>query len=161
MEVEGQYLLEKKVINDHCLLVSALGISDGGPSGVEKDEVISYLKFSRPIDNVSQRTVDIAFPIVVDENGNYECQWPKDPHISVYFPTETESKLGFIVQGPYRTTPNRSSIPAEDADNKKLANETALLLRSCLIELKNAGKLNMSFVKVLPLSARNFDNFKL
>ena len=161
LEVEGQYLLEKKVINDHCLLVSALGISDGGTSGTEKDEVISYLKFSRPIDTASQRTVDIAFPIVVDENGNYECQWPKDPHISVYFPTETESKLGFIVQGPYRTTPNRSSIPAEDVDNKRLAHETALLLRSCLIELKNAGKLNMSFVKVLPLSARNFDNFKL
>lgn len=161
LEVEGQYLLEKKTINDHCLLVSALGISDGGSSGIEKDEVISYLKFSRSIDKTSQRTVDIAFPVVVDENGNYECQWPKDPHISVYFPTETESKLGFIVQGPYRTTPNRSSIPAEDADNKRLANETALLLRSCLIELKNAGKLNMSFVKVLPLSARSFDNFKL
>ena len=82
-------------------------------------------------------------------------------YISVYFPTETESKLGFIVQGPYRTTPNRSSIPADDLDNIRLAKETAFLLRQTILELKNAGKFNMSFVKVLPLSRDNFENFAL
>ena len=72
-----------------------------------------YLKFSRAIDDSSKRTVDIAFPVVVKEGGEYECKNQANPYISVYFPTETESKLGFIVQGPYRTTPNSSSIPAD------------------------------------------------
>ena len=156
--IEGSYLLEKVQINDHCSLVSAIGTS---VTKGESEEEISYLKFSRSVDNNSTRTVDIAFPVKVNEDGTYECQSPKNPYISVYFPTETESKLGFIVQGPYRTTPNRSSIPADDLDNIRLAKETAFLLRQTILELKNAGKFNMSFVKVLPLSRDNFENFAL
>jgi len=160
-EIEGQYLLEKHTINDHCSLVSALGVLGASSSKGQKMEEISYLKFSRSIDEKSNRTVDIAFPVIVDENGDYVCQKPSDPYISVYFPTETESKLGFIVQGPYRTTPNRSSIPADEEDNIRLANETAILLREAILELREAGKFNMSFVKALPLSVRNFDNYAL
>ena len=159
--IEGEYLLEKEKINDHCSLVSALGLSDKTGSSKEKAEEISYLKFSRAIDDSSKRTVDIAFPVVVKEDGEYECKNQANPYISVYFPTETESKLGFIVQGPYRTTPNRSSIPADDADNIKLAKETAILLRDTVLELRNTGKLNMSFIKALPLNERNFDNYAL
>lgn len=159
--VEGQYLLEKNTINDHCSLVSALGLLDTVNGKGKKTEEISYLKFSRAIDSSSQRTVDIAFPVVINEAGEYVCQRPNNPYISVYFPTETESKLGFIVQGPYRTTPNRSSIPADEEDNIRLANETALLLRESILELRDTGKLNMSFVKALPLSVRSFDNYAL
>lgn len=158
--IEGQYLLEKETINEHCSRVSALGISNINGSE-EGNNFISYLKFSRPIDEFSIRTVDIAFPVKVLENGDYECVKPRDPYISVYFPTETESKLDFIVQGPYRTTPNRSSIPALDKDNIRLAKETAILLREALIELRNTNKLNMSFIKALPLNARVFDNYNL
>jgi hypothetical protein len=86
---------------------------------------------------------------------------PRDPYISVYFPTETESKLNFIVQGPYRTTPNRSSIPAKDVDNIHLAEETAILLKDALIELRDARMLNMSFIKAWPFDARAFDNCNL
>lgn len=157
--IEGQYLLEKEEINEHCSLVSALGVSETQQS--EKMEEFSYLKFSKKIDASSSRTVDIAFPVIVDSKGNYECQKPNDPFISVYFPTETESKLGFIVQGPYRTTPNRSSIPADDEDNIKLAAKTAELLKETIKELCDAGKFNMSFVKALPLNPRSFDNYKL
>lgn len=155
--IKGEYLLEKEVINDHCIMASAIGIS----SQKNNDEEISYLRFTRPIDNVSTRTVDIAFPVRKLNEGIYECQKPKSPYVSVYFPTETESKLGFIVQGPYRTTPNRSSIPAEDKDNRRLANETASLLRDSLLELREMGKLNMSFVKALPLSGKGFESFNL
>ncbi len=159
--IEGQYLLEKTAINDHCSLVSALGHSDTQKAKKAEDEEISYLMFSRSIDNNSKRTVDIAFPVVVKEDGTYECQKPKSPFISVYFPTETESKLGFIVQGPYRTTPNRSSIPADEEDNIRLARETATLLTDALLEMRNAGTLNMSFIKALPLSAKVFDSYGL
>lgn len=159
--IEGQYLLEKQAINNHCSLVSALGHSDAQRTKKAEDEEISYLMFSRSVDATSKRTVDIAFPVIVKEDGSYECQKPKSPFISVYFPTETESKLGFIVQGPYRTTPNRSSIPADEEDNIRLARETAKLLTDSLIEMRNAGTLNMSFVKALPLSARVFDSYGL
>ena len=159
--IEGQYLLEKKEINDHCSLVSAYGHSDAVKEKKEVSEEISYLLFSKKIDAGANRSVDIAFPVVVKDNGEYECKKPKDPFVSVYFPTETESKLGFIVQGPYRTTPNRSSIPADEPDNIKLAEETAVLLTSALRELRDSKKLNMSFLKAMPFNERRFDSFPL
>jgi hypothetical protein len=159
--VEGQYLLEKKVINDHCCLASALGDSNAEGKDDQSYQLIHYLKFSRPISGQAERTVDIAFPVKLLDDGTYECVKPHDPYISVYFPTETESKLGFIVQGPYRTTPNRSSIPSNDKDNIRLANETATLLEEALLELRDAGMLNMSFIKALPLNSNVFAHFNL
>ena len=157
--ITGQYRLEKKAINDHCSLVSALGLSKEGD---EKSlEEISYLKFSRRIDSISQRTVDIAFPVKIMEDGSYECQEEKNPYISVYFPTETESKLGFVVQGPFRTTPNRSSIPADDEDNIRLAEETAALVHDTILELRDNGNFNLSFIKSMPINRRAFDNYSL
>ena len=161
--IEGQYLLEKKIISNQCCLASALGGSnvEGKETGANQDQLIHYLKFSRPIEGQLERTVDIAFPVKLLDGDQYECVKPHDPYISVYFPTETESKLGFVVQGPYRTTPNRSSIPSNDKDNIHLANETAILLEDALIALRDAGKLNMSFVKALPLNPSAFNHFNL
>src|SRR5699024_560056 len=90
------------------------------------------------------------------EKGEYTFTSAKTPYISVYFPTETESKLKFIVQGPYRTTPNRSSVPADDKDNIELAEQTASLLRDSVIELRDSGKLNFSFLNILPIDSEVF-----
>ena len=158
--ITGEYLLEKQMINDHCSLVSALGVSEKEKSDPENTEMISYLKFSRKLERYPLRTVDIAFPIK-EENGVYQCVKAPNPYVSVYFPTETESKLDFIVQGPFRTTPNRSSIPSDDADNIYLAGETATLLREIVLELKANGRLSMSFVKALPIDEDRFDTFGL
>ena len=156
---EGSYLLEKEEINDHCSYIQAIGTSAGGQS---TDDAIDYLKYSRHInDKESGRTVDIAFPVKKDDNGNYTFQAPQSPYVSVYFPTETESKLNFIVQGPYRTTPNRSSIPANDRDNIKLAHITSALLKDTIIEIRDSNQLNMSFLKLLPFSEEAFKNYDL
>lgn len=155
----GEYLLDKKRINDHCLLVSALGHNSSANKGKEVE--ISYLKFSRSVDVNSDRTVDIAFPVIQKGENDFECRKPQSPYISVYFPTETKSELDFIVQGPYRTTPNRSNIPADDDDNIKLAKETSILLIDTLNELRREGWLNMSFIKVLPLSESAFESYDL
>lgn len=158
---KGKYLLDKKVLSNHCMLVSAMGKSNTATGKTDSGENISYLRFSRSISKNSQQTVDIAFPVIIGEDGSYNCISIQSQYVSVYFPTETESKLDFIVQGPYRTTPNRSSIPEDDYDNKKLAAETAQLLCDSIIELRDANKLNMSFIKALPLMKERFDNYKL
>ena len=153
LKASGTYLLEKISINDHCSHVSAMGESD-----IKKEnEEISYLVFSRPVTGIQAgRTIDIAFAVTEEENGEYTFVPSKSPYISVYFPTETESKLKFIVQGPYRTTPNRSSVPADDKDNIDLAEQTASLLRDSVIELRDAGKLNFSFLNILPVDSEVF-----
>lgn len=45
----------------------------------------------------------------------------------VFFPTDVSTGTGFLIQGPYRTTPSRDNVPANDAWNRKLINETAVL----------------------------------
>ena len=153
LRTSGTYLLDKTPINDHCALVSAMGETGNR----KENEEISYLMFSRPVTGIQAgRTIDIAFAVKVEESGEYTFTASKSPYISVYFPTETESKLKFIVQGPYRTTPNRSSVPADDRDNIDLAEQTASLLRDSVIELRDTGKLNFSFLNILPVDSDVF-----
>lgn len=163
LKTAGSYMLEKNTINDHCVLVSAFGETDITSNPKEKrgkkEEQISYLVFTRPVTGIQAgRTIDIAFTVSIGEAGEYTFRKSKYPYISVYFPTETESKLKFIVQGPYRTTPNRSSVPADDKDNIQLAEQTAKLLRDSVRELRDAGKLNLSLLNILPIDEDEFEN---
>ncbi len=150
----GCYKLSKTKINDHCVRVQAL--SDKEKAANEASDDISYLVFSKET-NVfrAKRSIDIAFAFKEKEN-DWEFIPLSNATISVFFPTETESKLNFIVQGPYRTTPNRSSVPFDDPSNKELAEETAQLLYDSVLELKELGQLNLSFLRILPLQKMIF-----
>lgn len=155
LKKSGSYSLKKSPINEHCALVSAIGEND-------KEEAVSYLIFSRTVQGIQAgRTIDIAFALNVKEDGRYDFKPSKHPYISVYFPTETESKLKFIVQGPYRTTPNRSSVPADDEDNIEFAKQTSQLLRDSIIELRDNGKLDYSLLSILPIDEDVFDSAPL
>ncbi len=156
-ELSGQYLLDKQPLNDHCTRVSAIEME-----GENTDETLSFIKFCMPVDcTVSNRTVDIAFSLITDKDGVTSFEKTKNPFISVYFPTETESKLDFIVQGPFRTTPNRSSVPANEDENIALAKQCAQLLRRSIIELRDMGMLDLSLIKILPIDKNRFDVYPL
>lgn len=145
-KANGSYAIEKKQLTRLCCLVTTAG------SGVNDD--VSYLKYSKPIpgSTVTSRTVDIAYPVTIEKDGHISFHPNCSPYISVYFPTETESKLSFIVQGPYRTTPNRSSIPFDDEENVFLAKLTAELMHDSVLDVKNQGLLTLQFLALLPLS---------
>ena len=154
----GVYMLEKTAINDHCKFVSAIGET----SGDEDAETNSYLVFSRPVKGLqAERSVDIAFEVAIDKNGEYEFIPTSFPFAFVFFPTETESKLKFIIQAPFRTTPNRSSIPADDDGNRRLSDLTADLLYDSVLELRDEGKLNYSLLNILPFDEDDFINAPL
>ena len=156
-EASGEYLLDAVAVNDHCTRVSAIE-----SEGDKTDESLSFIKFSMPVDSsVSTRTIDIAFTVATGKNGKNTFQKAKNPYISVYFPTETESKLGFIVQGPFRTTPNRSSVPSEEEENKVLAEQMATLLRRSILELRDMELLDLSLIRILPLDEEVFDIYPL
>jgi len=168
LKTSGTYMLEKRPLNDHCALISAIGetnpVTNTGMKKEKnkKEEEILYLVFSRPVSGIQTgRTIDIAFTVIINENGEYQFRRSKYPYISVYFPTETESKLNFIVQGPYRTTPNRSSVPGDDKDNIALAKQTAQLLKDSVTELRDAGKLNISLLNILPIDENAFESAPL
>ena len=76
--------------------------------------------------------------------------------LTVFFPTEKETFLGFLVQGPYRTTPARDNVPEHDPSNQALVRETAALLTGVLRELRADGLLTAEVLTALPLEAGHF-----
>ena len=158
LQSSGIYSLNKEKINDHCSLVTAVGTTESN----KDEEEISYLLFSRPINGIQEgRTIDIAFAVNINKDKKFVFKKVPSPYISVYFPTETESKLNFIVQGPYRTTPNRSSVPADDRDNLILAEQTADLLHDTVLELRDKGLLDFTLLNLLPVDKSVFTNAPL
>jgi hypothetical protein len=76
--------------------------------------------------------------------------------LTVFFPTEKETFLGFLVQGPYRTTPARDNVPGHDPSNQALVGQSAALLADVLPELRDAGLLTVDALQALPLEAARF-----
>ena len=76
--------------------------------------------------------------------------------LTVFFPTEKETFLGFLVQGPYRTTPARDNVPGHDPSNQALVGQTAALLTDVLRELRDDGLLTVEALQTLPLEAGRF-----
>jgi hypothetical protein len=79
-----------------------------------------------------------------------------DSPLVVSFPTEKETFLGFLVQGPYRTTPARDNVPGHDPSNQLLVRETAALLCDVLRQLRDEGLLTVDVLTALPLDAARF-----
>jgi hypothetical protein len=105
-------------------------------------------------DQPGQR-VEIAFPVRqgIDGPGLVPCQ---ESPLVVFFPTQKETFLGFLIQGPYRTTPARDNVPEHDPWNQFLAGETAALLAAVLTDLRDDGLLTAGVLRGLPLAAERF-----
>ena len=79
-----------------------------------------------------------------------------DAPLVVFFPTQKETFLGFLIQGPYRTTPARDNVPDHDPSNQALVRETAALLAEVLLELRDDGLLTADVLQALPVDAARF-----
>lgn len=157
-KLTGAYLREIKQLNERCTRFSAIGSENNST-----EDTVDFIKFSMPIDTEkSRRSVDIAFLCSEDKTGKMNFRKTEDnPYISVFFSTETESKLDFIVQGPFRTTPNRTSVPKDEEENKGLVKKVAELLKQSILDLRDLKFLDLSLIKVLPLDRGVFKNSEL
>ena len=79
-----------------------------------------------------------------------------EDHLVVFFPTIVETHLGFLVQGPYRTTPSRDNVPRNDPWNQYLVQESAKLLVEALRSLRAQGLLDVDALRSLPLDPTKF-----
>jgi hypothetical protein len=74
----------------------------------------------------------------------------------VFFPTIVETHLGFLLQGPYRTTPSRDNVPQRDHWNQRCVRETAELLREALSWLRDRRLLDTAALRCLPIDRQKF-----
>jgi hypothetical protein len=112
-----------------------------------------WLVWSRQVESLGQLAppVEIAFR----SEGGRLVPCDSSPLV-VFFPTEKETFLGFLAQGPYRTTPARDNVPGQDPANQVLVAETAALLGDVLAELRDEELLTAEVLQALPLDAVRF-----
>jgi hypothetical protein len=112
-----------------------------------------WLVWARAVEDLGpvSHQIEIAFRAEagrITEHGTFP--------LSVFFPTEKETFLGFVAQGPYRTTPARDNVPEHDPSNQALMRKTAALLADILGELRADGLLTVDVLQALPLDASRF-----
>lgn len=153
---EGHYLKETKhdETAGNVRYVTVIGRKNGF------DEEQNWLIFEQPVtvpDKSGQVSVEVGFRLETSSKDKKErIVRENDSRLVVYFPTEKDTRLGFLVQGPYRTTPARDNIPKDDDWNKQLINETAELVVDALRQLKKMRLLSVSLLEALPIRSDDF-----
>ena len=152
-ELSGHYQRESQQLDDEVHLVT---ITDE----VGSEELESWLVFSDPVENGGTwaGSVEIAFahvPEAADQPARIEPV-PRSL-LSAYFPTALETHLGFLVHGPYRTTPARDNVPIDDEWNINLVAQTANLLNRTLPWLRDHGYLTPAGLECMPIDEDKFD----
>ena len=124
-----------------------------------KDENEKWLVFERSVsvpNDSSNVFVELGFHLATKPDGTRTIKRVHDAPLVVYFPTEKDTELGFLIQGPYQTTLARDNVPKDEPWNKKLIEETAKLTVASLRQLKTMGLLTVSLLKTLPIDAESF-----
>lgn len=76
----------------------------------------------------------------------------------VYFQTDKDTKLKFLINGPFETTPARDNIK-ENKINNEILNSIANLIVNSIEKIKKENLLTIDFLNVLPIETNNFRPF--
>ena len=119
-----------------------------------------WLLFSAPVSNDEGNQVgyvEVGFLMGNDGRARQEVitRVGTSPLV-VFFPTVFETHLGFLVQGPYRTTPSRDTIPPRNSWNQSCVEKTKTVLNNALHWLRDNGLLDINVLRCLPLDRSKF-----
>jgi hypothetical protein len=154
--VSGLYLRDKaEDAGAGSRRVTLVGERKGEPFVEE-----SWLVFSREASTEAGALagfIEIAFLVQAEkETKKWAVQRVETSPLCAFFPTVLTTHLGFLVQGPYRTTPSRDNVPPRDPWNVNLVRETAALLLDALDALKADNLLDVEALQCLPLERNKF-----
>lgn len=124
----------------------------------EEIEEENWIVFERsiPTNNGKGRTsVEVAY-LVEREEKKERIKGINSSPLYVYFPTEKQTQLHFLIQGHYHTTPARDNISQDDKWNRDLIEKTAKLAAKSLISLRDKGFVDVGFLENLPIDSNNF-----
>ncbi|MCY1259362.1 hypothetical protein D9M69_279250 [compost metagenome] len=153
----GFYLRNNpEALGDNVHHITVIG-QETGKAEVDQN----WLVFHRDVFSATQEKVgrvEVAFSLVAvkDAPGRWSVQPVAASPLVVFFPTVVPTHLGFLVQGPYRTTPSRDNIPRGEPWNQHLIKETSGLLVDAMRWMRDKGMLNTSALRCLPLDRDKF-----
>jgi len=149
-EESGVYRRHTDVLEGNVRQTSV--VSTGGDGGYEDEK---WLVFSRPIIRDGQKQagyVEVAWRLASNEAGGPgRIQAVESSPLVVFFPTLIETHLGFLIQGPYRTTPARDNVPGDDSWNQDLVRDTGTLIVESLRWLRFKDMLDVEALNALPI----------
>jgi hypothetical protein len=143
-------------LGPNVLRITVIGQEDGK---AEVDQ--NWLVFHRKVFSGTQERdgrVEVAFSLVAlkDAPGRWSVQPVAASPLVVFFPTVVLTNLGFLVQGPYRTTPSRDNIPRGEPWNQHLVKETSSLLVDAMRWMRDNEILDTPALRCLPLDCKKF-----
>jgi hypothetical protein len=151
----GRYTRKNRSMGPGARLVK-LADEERATQGVSQD----WLVLSRPVATQEGRQAglaEIAFSAGRDaKQGRRHVRAVDRSVLVAFFATALETHLGFLVQGPYRTTPSRDNVPIDDPWNQRLVGETADLLVHSLHWLRDHGWLDTMALTCLPIDGNKF-----
>ena len=142
------YVQQSEPRDNHVRRVKVIGSRD-------QDEIEgSWLVFSKSIElaGSSAGDIEVAFSM---EDGRIKPV-SRSP-LAVFFPTVLETYLGFLTQGPYRTTPSRDNVPKGDEWNQECVKKTGDVLVDALVWLRDHDRLDVNVLECLPIDNHKFD----
>ena len=151
----GLYLRQAVDRGPNVRFVTVVGQTDGKPEVDEEWLVCSRVVHAGQGQSVGR--VEVAWSVAEDEDGSAAIRPVERSRLVVFFPTAIETDLGFLVQGPYRTTPSRDNVPPRDDWNRACVSETGTLLVESLRWLRDQGLLDATALACLPLDAGRFE----
>ena len=142
----GHYLKDTKIIQEKPKVKRVTLISTNTTE--------EYLVVEKPIRIEDKNLiVEAAFKLGKDEKGKEIIISEPNSKLVVFFPTEKVAFLNFLIQGPFKTTPNRENIPLEDVQNKIILEEIGNLIAESLTIIKDIGYFDTNFLSILPISS--------
>ena len=147
--IGGTYLRETNCVTDQTALRHVV-LTDG-------NRTETWKVFERKTDisddgKNHQCIVEVAF--LIQDGKMVQAQ---NTELVVYFPTEKQTELGFLIQGPFKTTKARDNIAQDNEANRQLIETAAQLAADSLEDLRDLGLLHIESFKALPLQSRVFE----
>lgn len=151
---QGSLARTSRSIDDSVRCVRTVGEAMGSPASYD-----DWLLFERPVPENKELKTQIAFSLETGADGHPTSIIPvTDTSLVVFFPTDKDTRLRFLCQGPYQTTASRDNIRADTEWNRMLIGETARLVRAAIHRIKDMGLLTVQFLSVLPLDRDDFSD---
>lgn len=153
----GSYLRGKpEEVAENARRITVIGQNHGDKDLSEED----WLIFSREVHTSEGKRAghaEIGFSLKVAKDRKILSVCPvNDCVLVVFFPTIVPTNTGFLIQGPYRTTPSRDNVPRDDAWNRYLVTETAALLLEVLRSLRELNLMSASALSTAPIDWSKF-----
>jgi hypothetical protein len=146
----GKYLRSSKAV-DGARRVSLCHVEEGKEKQIE-----NWLIFDKVLYRDGSRKLEIAYLLAHDSQSKNDRITPAtNVKLFAYFPTEKETHLKFLIQGPYNITPARDNI-RHDKWNRELIEETATLVSDSISKVKTLDLLDVEFLRTLPIDTEHF-----